>query len=84
MIRRLPTILLLALIRAYQVLLAPLIGARCRFAPSCSHYTAEAICTHGAGAGLRLGAQRILKCHPWGASGFDPVPPISPYKTELK
>ncbi|MHB1206825.1 MAG: membrane protein insertion efficiency factor YidD [Rhodospirillaceae bacterium] len=66
---------LVALIRGYQVMVAPMIGPRCRFAPSCSHYTAEAISIHGPGAGLRLGVKRILKCHPWGGAGFDPVPP---------
>jgi putative membrane protein insertion efficiency factor len=69
---------LVALIRGYQVVLAPMIGPRCRFAPSCSHYAAEAISTHGAAAGLRLGVKRILKCHPWGGAGFDPVPPVLP------
>ena len=80
--KNLPAVSLLALIRGYQIALAPLLGPRCRFAPSCSHYTAEAISTYGVRAGLALGAKRILKCHPWGASGFDPVP--IPYKTELK
>ncbi len=81
-IRRLPAVSVLALIRGYQLAIAPMIGPRCRFAPSCSHYTAEAISLHGVRAGLLLGAKRILKCHPWGASGFDPVPVT--YKTELK
>lgn len=77
-----PAVAMLALIRGYQLAIAPAIGPRCRFAPSCSHYAAEAISTHGLRAGLLLGAKRILKCHPWGASGFDPVPIT--YKTELK
>lgn len=80
--RHLPAVSLLALIRGYQLSISPLLGPRCRFAPSCSHYTAEAISTHGVRTGLVLGAKRILKCHPWGASGFDPVPIT--YKTELK
>lgn len=78
MMRRLPAVSLIALIRGYQIAVSPMLGARCRFAPSCSHYTAEAISIHGATKGLWLGAKRILKCHPWGASGFDPVPPPAP------
>jgi len=65
---------LIGLIRLYQVLVSPLIGARCRFAPSCSHYAAEAIATHGPRRGLSLAIHRIARCHPWGGSGFDPVP----------
>ncbi|MBX7199092.1 MAG: membrane protein insertion efficiency factor YidD [Rhodospirillaceae bacterium] len=87
LVKNLPAVSLLALIRGYQVAIAPMIGPRCRFAPSCSHYTAEAIAVHGVRAGLLLGARRILKCHPWGASGFDPVPATYQsitYKTELK
>jgi putative membrane protein insertion efficiency factor len=72
------------MIRAYQILLAPVIGPRCRFAPSCSHYAAEAIATHGAGAGVRLGLRRILKCHPWGGAGFDPVPPVHPESRSVR
>jgi putative membrane protein insertion efficiency factor len=66
--------LLLGSIRLYQLLLSPLIGARCRFAPSCSHYAAEAVATHGIRRGLSLALHRIARCHPWGGSGFDPVP----------
>lgn len=62
------------LIRAYQVTLSPLLGPRCRFAPSCSDYAMEAIARHGALAGAWLGLKRIARCHPWGGAGFDPVP----------
>jgi uncharacterized protein len=51
-----------------------LFGKACRFTPSCSQYTIEALEKHGAGRGLSLGIKRFLKCHPWGGSGFDPVP----------
>ncbi len=64
------------LIRAYQLLIAPALGVNCRFEPSCSHYAQEAIANYGAWRGMRLAAQRLLRCHPWGGSGFDPVPPV--------
>ena len=63
------------LIRAYQLLLAPVLPPSCRFEPSCSHYAQEAIAAHGAWRGAILAARRLLKCHPWGGSGYDPVPP---------
>ena len=66
--------LLRGLIRAYQLTLSPLLGPRCRFAPSCSEYAMEAIARHGALAGVWLAAKRIARCHPWGGAGFDPVP----------
>ena len=62
------------LIRLYQLFLSPLIGPRCRYWPSCSAYAAEAIATHGALAGSGLALRRLLRCHPWGGSGVDPVP----------
>lgn len=70
------------LIRAYRVVFAPIMAIMglqdcCRFTPSCSCYTEEAICVHGASRGIVLGAKRILRCHPWGGMGFDPVPPAA-------
>lgn len=65
-------------IRAYQLLISPLLGPSCRFHPSCSHYAIEAIDTHGAGRGLWLSARRIARCHPWCEGGHDPVPPRTP------
>jgi putative membrane protein insertion efficiency factor len=67
-------LLLLALIRIYQYTISPLLGRRCRFFPSCSEYTAEALEKHGALKGTRLGLKRISRCHPWNPGGFDPVP----------
>lgn len=66
---------LLGLIRLYQWFLSPLLGTACRFAPSCSHYGFEAILVHGPLRGSWLTLRRLLRCHPWGGSGFDPVPP---------
>jgi putative membrane protein insertion efficiency factor len=62
------------LIRAYQLALSPLLGPRCRFYPSCSHYALEAIESHGALHGSWLSAKRICRCHPFNPGGFDPVP----------
>lgn len=61
-------------IRAYQLVLSPLIGPSCRFYPSCSQYGLEAIDTHGALRGTWLALKRISRCHPWHEGGFDPVP----------
>lgn len=66
--------LLLALIRCYQYAISPLLGQNCRFFPSCSDYTAQAIEKHGALKGVYLGLKRIFRCHPWNPGGFDPVP----------
>jgi putative membrane protein insertion efficiency factor len=63
------------LIRGYQLTLSPLLGPRCRFYPTCSHYAMEAIDTHGAWRGVWLTARRIGRCHPFNEGGFDPVPP---------
>ncbi|HEY3919970.1 MAG TPA: membrane protein insertion efficiency factor YidD [Stellaceae bacterium] len=70
-------LLLRGLIGAYQLLLAPLLLPSCRFEPSCSHYAQDAIATHGALCGVILTAKRLARCHPWGGSGYDPVPPPS-------
>lgn len=61
-------------IRLYQLVISPLLGANCRFHPSCSAYAQEAITRHGVGKGGMLTLRRILKCHPWGGEGYDPVP----------
>ncbi|HQW37727.1 MAG TPA: membrane protein insertion efficiency factor YidD [Usitatibacteraceae bacterium] len=65
---------LIGIIRAYQYLLSPWWGSQCRFTPTCSHYAVEALERHGALAGSWLAARRILRCHPWSAGGYDPVP----------
>lgn len=61
-------------IRAYQLLLAPVLPPSCRYYPSCSHYAAEAVERHGPWRGSFLALRRLLRCHPWGGSGYDPVP----------
>lgn len=66
------------LIRAYQLVLSPVLGNNCRFQPTCSEYAIEAIRTHGLLRGLGLAARRIGRCHPWGGHGHDPVPPRQP------
>ncbi|HYB51813.1 MAG TPA: membrane protein insertion efficiency factor YidD [Burkholderiaceae bacterium] len=65
--------LLLAL-RAYRFALSPWLGNQCRFAPTCSQYAIEAIERHGPWRGCLLAARRLLRCHPWHAGGWDPVP----------
>jgi len=67
--------LLKALLRGYRYLISPLLGPSCRFYPSCSCYAEEAIEQHGALKGCYLTARRLLRCHPWHAGGYDPVPP---------
>ena len=65
---------LLALLRAYRRWLSPLLGARCRFHPSCSQYASQALERHGSARGAYLALQRLLRCHPFSAGGVDPVP----------
>lgn len=62
-------------IRIYQLFLSPILPKTCRYLPTCSAYAAEAIMTHGIIRGSWLALRRICRCHPWGGSGYDPVPP---------
>ena len=66
--------LVIALIRIYQVVLSPWLGPACRYEPSCSAYAREAIECHGLARGSWLAVRRIGRCHPFAASGYDPVP----------
>lgn len=68
-------VLIFGLLRFYQLLVSPLLGPRCRFHPSCSHYMQEAVQAHGASRGLWLGLRRLARCHPFNPGGYDPVPP---------
>jgi putative membrane protein insertion efficiency factor len=61
-------------IRLYQILLSPVLGPACRFEPTCSEYAYQAISTHGVIKGGWLSIKRILRCHPFHAGGYDPVP----------
>lgn len=62
------------LIRGYQLIASPLVGPRCRYLPTCSEYAAQAVARHGSLRGGWLALKRIARCHPWGGSGYDPVP----------
>ncbi|MEL6190905.1 MAG: membrane protein insertion efficiency factor YidD [Bacteroidota bacterium] len=66
--------LLIGLVKFYQWGISPYFQSSCRFQPTCSHYMIEAIQTWGPVKGTWLGLKRISKCHPWGGSGYDPVP----------
>lgn len=65
---------LVLLIKVYQWIISPWLGPRCRFTPSCSHYGIEALRKHGLIKGLWLTVRRVSRCHPWGGTGYDPVP----------
>lgn len=60
--------------RFYQIALSPWLGPRCRFSPTCSHYAIEAVNRYGAVKGGWLTIRRLGRCHPWGGSGYDPIP----------
>ena len=68
--------LLVAIVRAYQILLSPMLGQRCRFYPTCSNYAIEALRVHGAARGSWLAARRVGRCHPFNEGGVDLVPPV--------
>lgn len=74
MLQKIFIIILIKLIRFYQVAISPWLGKNCRYQPTCSQYTLEALKVHGLYKGVFLGIKRILSCHPWGGSGYDPVP----------
>ena len=74
MVRR----LLLSLVKGYRLFLSPWLGSSCRFEPTCSLYSLQALEQHGAAIGSYLTVARIARCHPWCAGGSDPVPAVSP------
>lgn len=71
----------LGMLRFYSEQVSPCLPPHCRFHPSCSHYTREAIEQHGLARGSYLGVRRILKCHPWHPGGIDPVPRPRDYQS---
>ena len=73
-LKRLPTVLALALLAAYRWFLSPYLGQSCRFEPTCSHYATEAINRFGVIKGTWLTIRRLGRCHPWCEGGYDPVP----------
>jgi putative membrane protein insertion efficiency factor len=72
---------LLLAVEAYRRWVSPLLGPRCRFAPSCSAYATEALRLHGAGRGSWYAVRRVARCHPFHPGGHDPVPPVRPWVT---
>lgn len=72
--KRLIVNILILPVRFYQLAISPMLPPSCRYVPTCSQYTIEALRKHGPGKGLWLAVRRILRCHPWGGSGYDPVP----------
>lgn len=62
------------LIRFYQIVISPMIGPKCRYTPTCSSYSLQAFKKYGVFKGFILSIKRISKCHPWGGSGYDPLP----------
>jgi uncharacterized protein len=76
-----PARLLMMPIAGYRRFISPLLGPRCRFAPSCSEYAFDALAEHGAVRGLWLAARRIARCHPFHPGGYDPVPPAKPARS---
>jgi putative membrane protein insertion efficiency factor len=74
MIKKIMIAPFLFLIRLYQVAISPFTPSTCRFEPTCSSYFTQALKSHGLLNGSYLGIKRILSCHPWGKSGYDPVP----------
>jgi len=74
MLNKIVTLPLILLIRAYQMIISPLLGSNCRFMPTCSQYAIGSLKSHGLIEGSFLTIKRIIKCHPWGGHGYDPIP----------
>ena len=74
--------IMIGLVKGYQKLISPILPSVCRYQPSCSQYMIEAIQVYGVWKGVFLGIKRILRCHPWGGCGYDPVVPKTDDKTD--
>jgi hypothetical protein len=83
-VSRLLSLPLLGLVWLYRVVVSPLLGANCRYQPTCSEYARVALQRYGAFRGSLLIARRIGRCHPWGGSGYDPVPEENNTKRECE
>ena len=73
-LRRILIVILITPVKIYQLMISPFMPASCRHLPTCSEYAIEALKTHGIFTGTWLAVKRILRCHPWGTHGYDPVP----------
>ena len=78
-----PARLAVLVLRAYQLVISPMLGPRCRYAPSCSSYAVQAITARGLVVGSALAAWRVLRCNPWSLGGYDPVPARAGDRTDL-
>ncbi len=76
--------IMIGAVRFYQVAISPLLPSSCRHQPTCSQYMIDAITEWGVVKGLILGTKRLLRCHPWGTQGYDPVPKKKIYANEFK
>jgi uncharacterized protein len=76
--------LLIGLLKAWRLLISPLYGNVCRYYPSCSAYALRAVSVHGAVKGSWLTVRRLLRCHPWAAGGYDPVPGTPEFEEEIR
>ncbi len=74
LLRKIVIKILIGMVRLYQGMISPYLGAKCRYEPTCSAYAVEALNKYGVLKGGWLGTKRICSCHPWGGKGFDPVP----------
>jgi putative membrane protein insertion efficiency factor len=74
LLRKIVIKILIGMVRLYQGMISPYLGAKCRYEPTCSQYAVEALNKHGVLKGGWLSTKRICSCHPWGGKGFDPVP----------
>ena len=74
MINKILSYKLILIIKIYQLIISPILGQNCRYLPTCSEYTVQSLKEFGIIKGLGLSSKRIMKCHPWGGHGYDPVP----------